>query len=73
MTDEEIKHEIRHKLSVRQPVAFQALRLGRRAGKAAIKAGNIPVTTAGTVPTPWLREQLMLDGNDTEAAVQAAE
>jgi hypothetical protein len=66
MTDEEIKHEIRHKLSVRQPVAFRALRLGRRAGKAAIKAGNIPVTTAGTVPT-------LLDGNGTEATVQAAE
>ena len=42
MTDEEIEREIMGKLSVRQPVAFGALRLGRRAGKAAIEFGSNP-------------------------------
>jgi hypothetical protein len=74
MTDEEIKEEIKQKLSVRQPVAFRALRLGRRAGKAAVNAGSIPVTASGSVPSLWLRTQLMMDDNGTsrEASVQAA-
>ena len=62
MTNEEIEREIRQKLSVRQAVAFRALGLGKRAGKAAVDAGRIPViAAAGTVPTPWLRQQLLLD------------
>jgi hypothetical protein len=64
LTDEAVEREIREKLAVRKPVAFRALRLGRRAGKAAVDAGLIPIiAAAGTVPTPWLRQQLLLTGD----------
>jgi hypothetical protein len=62
MTDMEIKEKIQQKLAVSQALAFQALGMGRRAGKAAVAAGEIPVTPgAGTVPTQWLRAALMLN------------
>ena len=65
LTDEAVEREIREKLAVRKPVAFRALRLGRRAGKAAVDAGldTDHIAAAGTVPTPWLRQQLLLTGD----------
>jgi hypothetical protein len=62
MTDEEIRRQILEKLSVKQAVAFRALCLGKRAGKAAVADGSIPVieVPGEPVPSQWLREKLML-------------
>jgi hypothetical protein len=74
MNDKEIERQIRERLTVRQPLAFRALNLGKRQGKAAVANGSIPTIDVPRqpVPTEWLRQQLML-GNAAPQEVEAGD
>jgi hypothetical protein len=64
MNQERIRRQIRERISVPLSTAGKALGLGRRATRAAVDAGEIPVNRGGgkeTVPTDWLRPKVLLD------------
>jgi hypothetical protein len=65
VTDQErIRRQISERISVPLSTAAKALGLGRRATRAAVEAGEIPVFAAGgkeTVTTDWLKQQLRIE------------
>jgi hypothetical protein len=73
MNDKEIERQIRERLSVKQPLAFRALGLGKRKGKAAVADGSIPTidVPGQPVPTEWLRQQLMINTAAPQEEAQA--
>ena len=58
---DEIRRTLRTQLAVAPSIAGQALAVGRHRMKEGIKDGTIPVTPAGTIPTAWLRQVLLID------------
>jgi hypothetical protein len=63
-TDDQIRRELMTRLTVPLAVAGRALGLGRQAGYAAVRRGDIPAFKVGKrfiVPTPPLRRMLGLD------------
>jgi hypothetical protein len=64
MDAKSLAERLNSRLAVPLVLAGEALGLGRRRTKEAADAGKIPVTSAGTVPTSWLRQQLRLADQD---------
>jgi hypothetical protein len=64
MDDQAIRRALDTRLALPLIPAGRALGLGRRKTKAAAAAGQIPLTSTGSVPTVWLRQQLQLDPKD---------
>ena len=73
MNDKEVEQQIRQRLTVKQRLAFRALGLGKRAGKAAVADGSIPTidVPGQPVPTEWLRQQLMINTITPQEEAQA--
>jgi hypothetical protein len=67
MDAKSLRARLNNRLAVAPILAGAALGIGRRRTKEAIEEGKIPTTSAGTVPTEWLREQLRLDPQDAES------